>query len=80
MITQDHQRMKEEVGHFIDNLLFLSALGRDEHFAGFFCHLLQDLVVTAFQELGRVGIRLRVGSTIMNGSQDAFENSAERLR
>jgi len=76
VISQDHQGVKQKVRHLVDNLCSLASLRGNQDFAGLFRNLFQNLVMTAFEELSRVGARLRSGLAGSNDPEHAVENSA----
>ena len=79
MIAQDHQRMEQKISHLIDDLLTLSSLRSYKDFPGLFCDFFKDLILTGFEELGRVRAWLWRRLASGNNSQHAFEDAAVRL-
>ena len=80
MIAQNHQGVEQEVCDFMDDFLPLSSFRGDEDLPRFLGDLLQNLVMTAFEELGRIRAGLRSGPARRNDAQYAVKDAAVCFR
>ena len=75
VIAQDQQCMKEEVGHFINDLFTLAILCRQNDFSGFFRDFFENSVHPAVEEFRHVGFRLTdrfaFGDRVIDPLEDA---------
>src|SRR5262245_13425562 len=71
--------MEQQIRRFVDDFVFLPALSRNCHLAGFLHDFLENSIDPAFQQFRSIGLARRVTLPLLDCLVETFENTAPRI-